>query len=119
MTVSTVFQDDAKLIQVALDALADEPYDVVVTTASIDPKSFRTPANAHVLRFVPHSLVLRKAAAVVCHGGMGITQKSLLAGVPVCIVPFGRDQLEVARRVELAGAGTRLLGRAAERRAAA
>jgi UDP:flavonoid glycosyltransferase YjiC (YdhE family) len=40
---------------------------------------------------------------------MGITQKSLLAGVPVCIVPFGRDQLEVARRVELAGAGTRLL----------
>ncbi|WP_128377267.1 glycosyltransferase [Streptomyces cavernae] len=109
VTVSTVFQDDAKLIQSALDALADEPYDVVVTTASIDPASFRAPANAHLHRFVPHSLVLRKAAAVVCHGGMGITQKSLLAGVPVCIVPFGRDQLEVARRVELAGAGTRLL----------
>lgn len=109
VTVSTVFQDDAKLIQVALDALADEPYDVVVTTASIDPARFRAPANAHLFRFVPHSQVLRKAAAVVCHGGMGITQKSLLAGVPVCIVPFGRDQLEVARRVELAGAGTRLL----------
>lgn len=108
VTVSTVFQDDAKLIQAALDALADEPYDVVVTTASIDPERFRAPANAHLRRFVPHSLVLRKAAAVVCHGGMGITQKSLLAGVPVCIVPFGRDQLEVARRVELAGAGTRL-----------
>jgi UDP:flavonoid glycosyltransferase YjiC (YdhE family) len=26
----------------------------------------------------------------------------------VCAVPFGRDQLEVARRVELSGAGTRL-----------
>jgi UDP:flavonoid glycosyltransferase YjiC (YdhE family) len=26
----------------------------------------------------------------------------------VCVVPFGRDQLEVARRVEVAGAGTRL-----------
>lgn len=108
VTVSTVFQDDAKLIQAALDALADEPYDVVVTTASIDPARFNAPANAHLHRFVPHSLVLRKAAAVVCHGGMGITQKSLLAGVPVCIVPFGRDQLEVARRVELAGAGTRV-----------
>jgi MGT family glycosyltransferase len=109
VTVSTVFQDDSKLIQAALEALADEPYEVVVTTASVDPASFRAPANAHLLRYVPHSTVLRKAVAVVCHGGMGITQKSLLAGVPVCVVPFGRDQLEVARRVELSGAGTRLL----------
>lgn len=108
VTVSTVFQDDAKLIQTALDALADEPYDVVVTTASTDPGTFRGPANAHLHRFVPHSLVLRRSVCVVSHGGMGITQKSLLAGVPVCIVPFGRDQLEVARRVEVAGAGTRL-----------
>jgi hypothetical protein len=35
-------------------------------------------------------------------------QKALARGVPVCAVPFGRDQLEVARRVEVAGAGTRL-----------
>ncbi len=39
---------------------------------------------------------------------MGATQKALARGVPVCAVPFGRDQLEVARRVEVAGAGTRL-----------
>jgi UDP:flavonoid glycosyltransferase YjiC (YdhE family) len=39
---------------------------------------------------------------------MGITQKALASGVPVCVVPFGRDQFEVARRVELASAGTRL-----------
>ena len=37
-----------------------------------------------------------------------MTQKALAAGVPVCVVPFGRDQLEVARRVEVCGAGTRL-----------
>jgi len=45
---------------------------------------------------------------VVCHGGMGITQKALAAAVPVCVVPFGRDQLEVARRVDTARAGARL-----------
>jgi UDP:flavonoid glycosyltransferase YjiC (YdhE family) len=28
--------------------------------------------------------------------------------MPVCAVPFGRDQFEVARRVEVAGAGSRL-----------
>ena len=39
---------------------------------------------------------------------MGVTQKALAAGVPVCAVPFGRDQPEVARRVEVSGAGTRL-----------
>ena len=42
---------------------------------------------------------------------MGATQKALAQGVPVCAVPFGRDQLEVARRVEVAGAGTRLPAR--------
>jgi UDP:flavonoid glycosyltransferase YjiC (YdhE family) len=39
---------------------------------------------------------------------MGVTQKALSLGVPVCVVPFGRDQLEVAARVVHAGAGTRL-----------
>jgi UDP:flavonoid glycosyltransferase YjiC (YdhE family) len=49
-----------------------------------------------------------KAACVDCHAGMGITQKALAHGVPVVAVPFGRDQPEVARRVEVAGAGVRL-----------
>ena len=44
----------------------------------------------------------------VTHGGMGATQKALARGVPVCAVPFGRDQFEVARRVEVARCGTRL-----------
>jgi UDP:flavonoid glycosyltransferase YjiC (YdhE family) len=42
---------------------------------------------------------------------MGATQKALAHGVPVCVVPFGRDQFEVARRVEVAGSGTRLLAK--------
>ena len=35
----------------------------------------------------------------VTHGGIGATQKALARGVPVCVVPFGHDQFEVARRV--------------------
>jgi UDP:flavonoid glycosyltransferase YjiC (YdhE family) len=42
---------------------------------------------------------------------MGVTQKALSRGVPVCVVPYGRDQLEVARRVEVSGCGTRLPAR--------
>ena len=117
VTCSTEFQNDGKLVEATLAALADEPVRVVATTASIDPASFRAPRNARVERFLPHGPLLGEAACVVCHGGMGITQKALAAGVPVCVVPFGRDQLEVARHVEQAGAGTRLVpGRLAPER---
>ena len=111
VTCSTEFQNDGRLVETALAALAGEPVRVVATTASLDPAAFRAPANARVERFLPHGPLLRQAACVVCHGGMGITQKALAAGVPTCVVPFGRDQLEVARHVEQAGAGTRLVPR--------
>jgi MGT family glycosyltransferase len=109
VTCSTEFQQDARVIEVALQALSGEDVFVVATTAAEEPGRFRVPRNAHVERYVPHGPILRRAAAVVCHGGMGITQKALAAGVPVCVVPFGRDQLEVARHVEVANAGIRLL----------
>ncbi len=108
VTCSTEFQNDGKLVRAALEGLAEEEVNVVVTTAGVDPSSFTPPPNARVERFVPHRPVLERAACVVCHGGMGITQKALAAGVPVCVVSFGRDQFDVARHVEVADAGTRL-----------
>jgi UDP:flavonoid glycosyltransferase YjiC (YdhE family) len=39
---------------------------------------------------------------------MGTTVKALNRGIPVCVVPYARDQAEVARRVQVAGCGTRL-----------
>lgn len=71
----------------------------------------KIPANAHVERFLPHAPILARAVCAVTHGGAGVTQKALAAGVPVCVVPFGRDQLEIARRVEVSQAGTRLPAR--------
>lgn len=108
VTLSTEFQNDGKLAAVALEALRNEDVEVAVTTAAIDPARFNPPPNAHVERFLPHTALLRQAACVVCHGGMGITQRALAAGVPVCVVPFGRDQLEVAGHVTWCDAGTRL-----------
>lgn len=108
VTTSSEFQNDGHLVEVALEALADEPVFVVATLPAGDPELLRIPANARVERFVPHGHVLDRAVCAVTHGGMGATQKALARGVPVCAVPFGRDQFEVARRVEVAGAGTRL-----------
>ncbi|MBF6328122.1 glycosyltransferase [Nocardia transvalensis] len=99
VTCSNEFHNDGMLAQVAMDALVRSKLYTVVTSGAIDPSTFRVPPNARVERFLPHHLLLDRAAVVVSHGGMGITQKALAAGVPVCVVPFGRDQYEVARRV--------------------
>ena len=85
-----------------------EPVAVVATLPAGDPGQLAAPANARVARFIPHGPVLDRATCAITHGGMGATQKALARGVPVCAVPFGRDQQEVARRVEVAGAGSRL-----------
>lgn len=111
VTTSSEFQDDRRLAETALDALTGEGFFVVVTLPAGDPARLRTERNARLERFVPHGPLLDRAACAVTHGGMGATQKALVRGVPVCVVPFGRDQFEVARRVEVSGAGTRLPAR--------
>ncbi len=107
VTTSSEFQDDGRLVRTALDALADEDVQVVATMPSAE-LSGDVPANARVEQFIPHGPLLERAVCAITHGGAGATQKALATGVPVCVVPFGRDQLEVARRVEVADAGTRL-----------
>ncbi|RKP51482.1 glycosyltransferase [Cohnella endophytica] len=108
VTTSSEFQNDGRLIEAALDALSKENVHIIGTLPSQDSAAFRTSANASLVPFLPHGLVLDRAVCAITHGGMGATQKALTHGVPVCAVPFGRDQMEVARRVEVAGAGTRL-----------
>ena len=106
ITASSELQRDDALIETALDAFRGDDVFIAASTAAHDPERFSAPANARLERWLPHGPILERAACVICHGGMGITQKALAAGVPVCVVPFGRDQFEVAGRVAAAGAGT-------------
>jgi MGT family glycosyltransferase len=108
VTSSTEHQDDERLPTIALQALPAAGFSVIATTAAHDPDAFDMPPGSRVVRFVAHDPILERAACVVCHGGLGITQKALAAAVPVVVVPFGRDQMETARRVEFAGAGVRI-----------
>ena len=111
VTCSTEYQGDEALAAAAIEALREEPVRVVVTLGDAAAEGLPSAANARCERFVPHGPVLRRAAAVVCHGGMGIAEKAVAAGVPLVAVPFGRDQPEVARRVVEAGVGVRLAPR--------
>lgn len=111
VTASSEFQDDERLIEAALEALADEPLHAVATAPSGSVARLGAPAGATVVRFAPHEPILGRAICAITHGGMGATQKALAQGVPVCAVPFGRDQFEVARRVVASEAGTCLPAR--------
>jgi MGT family glycosyltransferase len=108
VSTSSIRQADAVLARTALQALAQEPVHVVATFPAGVPDDLVIPANATVRQFVPHGVVLDRACCAITHGGMGTTVKALDRGVPVCVVPFARDQAEVARRVEVAGCGVRL-----------
>jgi UDP:flavonoid glycosyltransferase YjiC (YdhE family) len=48
-------------------------------------------------------VLLSNADVVVCGGGHGIVSKSLLAGVPLVVVPGGGDQWEISNRVARQG----------------
>jgi MGT family glycosyltransferase len=94
---------------VAMRALAHEPFQVIATLPT-GPAHDMVPANARVERFIPHSALLGRAVCVICHGGWGITQKALAQGVPVVAIPHGYDRFEVARRLEVSGAGVMIPG---------
>ena len=108
VSTSSIRQADSILGRTALEALADEPVHVVATFPAGVPPDLPRPANATVCQFAPHGVALERAVCAITHGGMGTTVKALDRGVPVCVVPFARDQAEVARRVQVARCGTRL-----------
>jgi len=111
VTCSTERQSDRPIVEAALKSLPDDGFFVVATSAAYDPGEMAEMAGPHTRleQFLPHDPVAERAAVVICHGGMGITQRALSHGVPVVVIPFGRDQLDVARRVEHAGVGARLM----------
>lgn len=49
--------------------------------------------------------LLTGASLMICGGGHGIVAKTLLAGVPMVVVPGGGDQWEMANRVVRQGSG--------------
>ena len=91
----------------AIDALADAPVRVLVTTGfGVDPSALgRLPSNVAVADFVPQDEVLAHTSVMVTHGGYGSVLGGLRAGVPMVVIPMFADQADNARRVAAVGAG--------------
>jgi MGT family glycosyltransferase len=105
---STVMLQEG-LLQRAADALGQAQVRGLVTTGpAVDPAVISAPPDVTVTRWVRHADVLPHCSAVITHGGHGTVMKALIAGVPLIVVPLGRDQPDNAGRVVYAGAGIRL-----------
>ncbi|MDB4972229.1 MAG: rebG 2 [Myxococcaceae bacterium] len=119
VALSSTYQRQSECLQRIVDGLGRLPVRGLVTTGpALDPSTIRARANVRVVSSAPHSAVLRQAAAVVTHGGHGTVIRSLAAGVPLAILPHGRDQADNAARVTSRGAGLSLPRAASPKRIA-
>ena len=106
--LGTSFNTRRAVFNAAIEGLADEPFDVLISTgrgqieaADLEP----LPSNVEVRDFVPAREVLTRARLHMTHGGNNSVHESLLAGVPMLLVPQAFDQFPLAQRVERLGAG--------------
>jgi len=112
---STTFQDQAAAVARTVAALNALRIRGLVT---LGPALTEAPiAATEAVRAVasaPHSAVLPHSSVVVTHGGHGTVMRALVAGVPLLILPMGRDQHDNAIRVTERGAGLQLPAMATE-----
>jgi UDP:flavonoid glycosyltransferase YjiC (YdhE family) len=105
VTLSSQLQDDAAVARSAMDGLAELEVRVLVTTGGSRPAEELAPlpANARAEQYVSHAAALGRSAALVSHAGHGSVMKALWHGVPMVLVPWGRDQPGVAARAQRLG----------------
>jgi UDP:flavonoid glycosyltransferase YjiC (YdhE family) len=104
-TLGTVYNmESGDLFQRVLAGLRDLPINLIVTVGrDIDPAEFGPqPANIHIERYIPQSVLLPQCDAVVSHGGSGSVIGALAYGLPMVLIPMGADQpLNAVRCAEL------------------
>ena len=106
VTLSLVPQEEEiRLARAALTALSNQPVRVLVTLGASHSRDelLPLPSNARVEHYVSHAEVLKRACLLVSHAGHGVVLKALYHGVPMVLVPLGRDQPGVAARAKALG----------------
>jgi UDP:flavonoid glycosyltransferase YjiC (YdhE family) len=94
----------ARLMETALQALADQPITVIASTAGGEVTK-RPPANAYIADYLPGTEAAARSSLVVCNGGSPTSQQALAAGVPVLGIAGNMDQFLNMEAVATAGAG--------------
>jgi UDP:flavonoid glycosyltransferase YjiC (YdhE family) len=110
ITLGTVFNQNRTIFEKILTGLHDEAYNLIVTVGrNNDPAALGPqPANVHIERYIPMSLILPYCDVVVAHGGFNSTMTALSAGLPQLFIPISADQPQNAKRCAEIGVGITL-----------
>jgi UDP:flavonoid glycosyltransferase YjiC (YdhE family) len=112
---STLAFGDPFLLRTAVQALANQPVEVILTVGQRDPRApgFDVSApNVHVARWLHHGALIPRCSVLVTVGGKATVLAAAQAGVPMVVVPTSWDKPDNARRVTEAGVGVRVPARA-------
>jgi UDP:flavonoid glycosyltransferase YjiC (YdhE family) len=110
-SVGTVFSatgEGKRLHELVLEALRDEPVNLVLSIGPHGaPDAYGPqPPNVRIVRHITaHRAFLDCCDVVVTHGGAGTTLLAIAAGVPACFLPMHADQPVLAKRLADLGAG--------------
>jgi UDP:flavonoid glycosyltransferase YjiC (YdhE family) len=94
----------ASLANLVVDALADLPVTVIVSTAGAVVAPYTAP-NVFVADYLPGAHAASRSKLVICNGGSPTCHQALAAGVPVLGIASNMDQFLNMQAIELAGAG--------------
>jgi UDP:flavonoid glycosyltransferase YjiC (YdhE family) len=106
VTLGTVFNGNVPLFRLIADALADQPFEVVIALGHGIPREALgdVAGNIRVGGYLPQAKILERASAVVNHGGFNTVAAALGAGLPLFLLPMGADQPYNTERCITAGA---------------
>jgi UDP:flavonoid glycosyltransferase YjiC (YdhE family) len=106
VTLGTVMNGNVPLFRLIADALADQPFDVVIALGHGVPGDAlgEVAPNIRVGGYLPQARILERASAVVSHGGYNTVSAALGAGLPLFLLPMAADQPYNTERCITAGA---------------
>jgi MGT family glycosyltransferase len=103
----TVAKDLHDLVVPTMEALRDQG--MLLVAVPVEAAQLGTlPDNVRAEPFIPFSFLLPHVDVMVTNGGYGGTQRALAEGIPLVVAGETDDKMEVAARVEWAGAGINL-----------
>lgn len=109
VSFSTTEQGQGAVLARLVDVLGTLPVEAVVTLGDmLEASDLPAHPNVRIVASASHEAILPRATLAITHGGHGTTLRALRHGVPLLVLPMGRDQNENAARVEYHGAGLRL-----------
>jgi len=107
--LGTAYNARPEPFKAVIAGLADEPVDVLISTGDgkwvTDAELGPLPENVTVRSFVPAREVLARASVHITHGGCNSAHESMLAAVPMVVLPQAFDQFPMARAISNLGIG--------------